>query len=204
MANFWSRWKKPWTRSQLKRRYVEGPEIYLKQIAKDSGVSVGSVERWSTQDEWVKARKQFANSVELAKIQLVVDKPQREAVEISDYYIQSREESTVGIFDELPKQVLRNRAVNQLFLDYACAIIESKIENLNELFKLPFKERVEGINLYHKAQEINYWSMVAERATSAINATMGISYYMDINAAAKKLHEHGYGIVKLADNNNDS
>jgi hypothetical protein len=63
----WDTLEKPWSREQCRDRYVRGFKIGLRGLAEISGVSVGTLNRWSSKDQenlsWPEQRNLFDRSV---------------------------------------------------------------------------------------------------------------------------------------------
>jgi hypothetical protein len=71
--------RETWTREKCRLRYVQGQRIVLHTLAAESGVPIGTLKRWSSDEEvtWLQQRRQYDENVRLLthqkSIELVSD-----------------------------------------------------------------------------------------------------------------------------------
>jgi hypothetical protein len=180
----WDKLPKPWTREQCRRRYVEGGDnIGLRAIAGISGQPRGTLERWSSKENWVERRGQYQGRLAVATQQKTIEK------------------ASDKLSDQLSEIAIANYERHKLFRDYAAKVAQIKAQQLAEIQNLPLAERAAILAKDHVGYEMNYWSQILKRSTDAIESVTGLKYFVDINAAAGRLEKEGYEIIDP--NNNE-
>ena len=182
----WDRLKKPWSKEQCRRRYVEcGDKIGIRGLAALSGIPKGTLEHWVRNELWVQQRDKYEDALKTATQEKIVEK------------------TSEKLSDEISVVIVENYKVHKLARDYAAKMIESKAMQLSQDLKIQHSKERQAAIARHSAVEANSWSQMLKRSTDAINEIKGIKYFTDLNAAADKLQREGFEIVDPSEENKD-
>lgn len=179
----WDSWSKPWSREQCKIRYVQGDRISLRGMARASGRSKSSMERWSAEDTWEDERSQYQTSVKTATREKTIEK------------------ASERLSEELADIAIANFKAHKLARDYALTIFKIKAMHLKQIQERMQLQEIDPeqlsaeIKKHHNAAEMNFWSHILSRSTQEISAATGLPYYVNINTSAKKLEQEGYVVL---------
>lgn len=147
----WTKWRKPWKQSYCERRYVEGDRIGLRALAKASGVSQSSLERWCTADGWVEKRGQFQGDLR-AKTREKTLEARSDAIAQRQVEILQAHSDANAIYRKLAKNV--------------AAIVHNLASvHRNDLSLSPAQREMKTLKfLSDEARSISLWMGVLERA----------------------------------------
>lgn len=187
----WNRLKKPWTKEQCRRRYVEGgDDIGIRGLADTSGQPKGTVERWARQELWVDQRRRYKDALTTTVQQKTLEK------------------TSDKLSDELSEIAIANYDAHKFVRDYLLEIFRIKVEHLDRIESLssaPTEEQLAEIKLledkldkikkFHNPHELNQLSLGLGRSTQEIAASVGLPYFVNINSAYKKLETEGYVVI---------
>ncbi|KYC42109.1 hypothetical protein WA1_19100 [Scytonema hofmannii PCC 7110] len=179
-SQFWTRWAKPWNSTQCRRRYVEGGDkIGIRQLAKDSGVPKGTLEKWCRDEDWVTKRGQFQDSVETTVREKTVEKVSEK------------------LSDELADIAIANYQSHKKVRDYVNKLFDLKIMSLTVDLLNENLTTEQGLEMMkkHRADEINLLSLALARATQEIAAATGLEYHISLKSATKKLSSEGFQVI---------
>lgn len=179
MSEFWRRWKQPWTRSQITRRYIESNDnIGIRRLAQDSGVSKGTIEIWCRQENWVGQKRRYSDGLQTATRDKAIEK------------------TAEKLSDELSDVAIANYQAHKLARDYATAVFQIKAMHMQSILDTGASQQSELLK-FHNAHEMNSWSLILTRATEGINQATGLPCHININTAAKTLNSAGYSVTEL-------
>lgn len=167
MSNFWGRWKKPWSKEQCKRRYVQGPTITLRQLAVDSGRNKRTLERWSVEGSWDRECRQHVGKLSVATEQKFVEK-------VSE-----------SLSNDLAQIAIYHFHSHRIFHEIAIAIGQDWLDKI--------RANPATINSV-KPSEINFVSLVLDRAIAGERVAAAL-HYEDLNKAMQALQRHGYLVI---------
>ena len=87
---FWESWEQPWVQAQCEAAYIFGGQISFSYLSDLSGVSKGTLSRWSNLDSWVNKR--------IAYIDGVLKEP--DFVNLQNRYLKGAHESNAILAEE--------------------------------------------------------------------------------------------------------
>ena len=154
-----------------------GDDIGIRGLADKSGQPKGTVERWAKQELWVDQRRQYKDTL------------------TTTVQAKTIEKTSEKLSDQLSEIAIANYNCHELLRNYAAKVVEIKARQLQEIQQLPLVEKEVMLTKHHSGYEMNYWSQILKRSTDAIAQVSGLSYYVDINAAAGRLEREGYEII---------
>lgn len=174
----WKRWKKPWSREQCRSHYVhyEG-RIDYRTLAEHSGVTLGTVKRWSTQDSdgsWVDQRDRHQANLRSEIDKKVIEKTSEifgsELAELAEehYRLHKSARSVAAFYFEAKEHLLR----------------KARSTGLEALVK-----ELEKTN----SKDLNNFSLVLDRHTKGERVATGLEYE-DLNKAIAAVNRAGYEV----------
>ena len=170
--NFWDSWdKKPWTKEQCARRYIEGDRISLRQLATDSEVALRTLCTWSSKGNWTEKRQQFGSKLAAVTQEKLIEKT---SDRLSD--------TMAGLAEEHLKAHQQFRKLVQLRTNVAISQINQADDRLAAI------EAIDPV-------QFNLFSLILDRAIKGERAATGLEYQIDINSAAAVLENAGYVII---------
>ena len=95
--------RRQWTQKESRDRYVMGDEITTRELAKLANRDPATIGRWSSADNWVEQRKQFANRMQTTTESKIIEKT---SDRISDDLSELNEEHVKGceLFRKMSQQ----------------------------------------------------------------------------------------------------
>jgi hypothetical protein len=179
----WDNWKKPWTKEQCRRRYVEGgDDIGIRELSVQSGRARSTVQRWSAEEvdglNWFSQRVRFRSQLSTVTQQRTIEK------------------TSERLSDKLSEIAIANYEAHRVSRDFARLVIESKMQLFVEALQpdLPIEQKIQ-IHKNNSGAEANHWHQILARSTSAIAEVTGLINYVQADSAAKVLISKGYEIV---------
>jgi hypothetical protein len=170
-----------WRKTTCEKRYIEGEQISMRELAKLSGRNLSTLTRWAVQEKWKERRDQFKAGLKEAT------------------YAKAVEKASEKLSDELSDISIANYESHKEMRDYVLDIVKRRRSHLEEIKHLEFGEWTREIKSKHSPVEINHLSIALSRATDGISAAIGLPYHVNINTAYKKLESEGYMVVNPAE-----
>lgn len=172
---------RPWPQDICRRRYVEGgDDISFRKLATESGRAKSTILVWAKELidglNWEQQRSRFKSTISAATHEKTVQK------------------TSEKLSDELSDVAIANYSVHKLIRDYAHAVIQIKVRHLKQVQGMTGEEQLAELKK-HSASDMNYWSLIAARATQEIAAATGLPYHVNLNTSAKRLEQEGYVIL---------
>lgn len=174
----WDKLPKPWTKEQCRRRYVEcDDDIGIRRLADTSGQTKGSIERWSSKEDWVGQRRRYRDTLRANTQNRTIEK------------------TSEKLSDELSDVAIANYNVNKLIRDYGYAIFQLKAKHLSKIREMPEGDRLAELDKKHNSREMNAWGQMVARATQEIAAATGLPNYINVDTAFKRIEMEGYVVL---------
>ncbi len=167
----YKKWNKPWTDSQLQKYYICNFTTTIDELSKLSNRHRLQIARLITEQKWKDLR---------------------------DNYIKGFTQNKID--ENLLNSIVNdNLRVHELERKLASSAIKLKLNILDKINDdMPLDKLLSALKFLN-APESNYWSLILNRSTQSINNAVGLSYYVDINSAFRRLEGAGYQIINPAD-----
>lgn len=157
MNKFWSRWKKPWSKEQCRRRYIEGSTITLRQLAVEAGRDRKVVQTWSAKGEWETARRQYAAKMEAEIQRKSVEKISDDAAQIAFLHFQTHRlfhETALAIgqawLDQIRSDPAAISSIKCSELNYVSLVLDRAIAGERVAAALEYEDLNKAIQVLHK------------------------------------------------------
>lgn len=197
---FWSEWPTPWTQAQCEQRYVEGPKISISKLSEWSEVPIGTLNRWSTQEQWKQRRTNYQE-------RLTEQTREKTVAKVSD-----------AISDELSQLTLEHleayRICRQIATIKASFVLKKLKKAAQDLEQIPsavphpevpdnlaveFREAVRDAEMAHSLYGLdmamlNALSLVIDRSVRGERMAASLEYE-DINRAIAAVERTGLRVV---------
>ena len=177
--------KKVWRRETCRKRYIEGKEISIRELAEASGRTIGTLGRWASQENWKKKREHYLSELN----------------EMT--YTKAADKASDKLSDELSDISIANYEAHKEMRDYVVEIIRRRRSHLEEIRHLDYAAWSKEIKTKHTISELSHLSNTLTRATEGISAAIGLPYHVNINTAYKKLEAEGYMVINPSDEEDD-
>ncbi len=178
--------KKVWRRETCRKRYIEGKEISIRELAEASGRTIGTLGKWASQENWKKKREHYLSELN----------------ELT--YTKAAEKASNKLSDELSDISIANYNAHKEMRDYVVEIIRKRKEHLEEIRHLNYAEWSREIKTKHTISELSHLSNTLTRATEGISAAIGLPYHVNVNTAYKKLEAEGYLVINPSADGDDN
>jgi hypothetical protein len=174
MADFWEKFKRPWSQQQCRDRYVRGPKINYRQLGEQAGRPIGTLGRWSSADSggsWEQQREQYQASLRTAADEKAIEKTsERLGEQVSNLAVEHF---------TLHKKI---RQLASIYLDYTLSKLSTSHPEILE-------DEIPKLN----AANINFWSLAVDRSVKGERIATGMEYD-DLNNAIAAVEKAGYKV----------
>jgi Lon protease-like protein len=164
-------------------RYVQGDRLGTRELAKVSGRSRSSIQRWMKEDSWIEKKSQFETEVKPLAQQKTIEK------------------MVEKLSDQLSEIAIANYSALRLQRDYATMRFQIIAKDAQRILKLPPEEQLAAAETHTTNHTIDTLSKILARAIAGINETVGLKYHVDINAAIDKAVREGYLVIDPSEEN---
>lgn len=186
----WDNLEKPWTFEACRERYIYDEGMTFRKLARLSGRQSSYLSDWASAEHppnkgssWVDQRTKYINELRTTT------------------YTKTLEKTSDKLSDQFADIVAKNYEVQKLLRDYAALIIKLKARKLKGIDNLPQKEIDEEIEKNHKGSEMLTWARIQQIAISGMENSLGLSTYVNAQAAISRVEREGYLITNPADEN---
>jgi hypothetical protein len=180
----WSKWKKPWSKEQCRRRYVEGDDdIGIRPLSVQAGRAKSTLQRWAGEEidglNWSQQRVQFRSKLSAATQEKTIAK------------------TSERLAEDIASITIANYAALKAMREYAAYRTQLLIRDAARIQKnYPPEQQLEECERAASDRTIETISRVLQRAVTGINETMGLKYHVNINAAIDKAISDGYVVTE--------
>lgn len=205
--------KPKWSREKCGRYYIESEDdVTIRDIAGMCRWNERTLEKWSSEDQWIKQRAEYrqqlaaahrANAVQVVESGISKLNRTRALEEQFDSGITHSTEHLESLYSELGAIAMALYQVHRKEMSISSAILTIMGRELEAIQRLPQDQQIWAMKKRIDLRDLNNASQSLNRSTAAIASITGLPYYVNTNIALRKAKAEGWELIPPRGNGDD-